>query len=278
MNPQLNMPELPEVQTIVDELRPRLLGRSFTGLETDWAPALAGAPLPQFRARLVGQRILEVRRRGKYLLYALSSGEALLIHLMMTGRLSVVPGSEPCDRYTHVRFRLDDGSELRLQDVRKLGRVYVVADPDHVLGHLGPEPLTEEFTLEQFRNRIGQRRGRLKSLLLNQRFLAGLGNIYSDEALFAAALHPLRRADSLTEQEIERLYQSIQRVLASAVAELGTTLGDAAYRRPDGQAGNYQNLLQVYDREAKPCPLCRTPIQRIVVGGRGTHFCPRCQK
>lgn len=277
MNPHLNMPELPEVQTILDELRPQLLGGSFTALEADWPPALATGPLPEFRARLVGQRISEMRRRGKYFLCALGSGDALLIHLMMTGRLSVVPGSEPYNRHTHVRFRLDDGRELRLHDVRKLGRVYLVADLDEVLGHLGPEPLAEEFTLEQFRNLISQRRGRLKSLLLNQRFLAGLGNIYSDEALFEAALHPLRRANTLTEEEIEHLYQSIRRVLASAVAELGTTLGDAAYRRPNGQAGNYQNLLHVYGREAEPCPLCRTLIQRIVVGGRGTYFCPRCQ-
>lgn len=278
MNPHLNMPELPEVQTIADELRPHLLGRSFTGLEADWAAALASAPLTQFRRRLVGQRISEVGRRGKYLQCGLASGDALLIHLMMTGRLSVVPDSEPYDSHTHVRFALDDGKELRLRDVRKLGRVHLVADPDKVLGHLGPEPMAEEFTLERFGNLISRRRGRLKSLLLNQRFLAGLGNIYCDEVLFTAGLHPLRGANSLTEQESERLHQSIQRVLAHAVAQLGTTLGDGGYRRPDGQGGSYQNLLQVYGRAGEPCPLCRTPIQRIVVGNRGTHLCPRCQR
>jgi len=278
MNPHLNMPELPEVQTIVDELRLQLLGRAFTGLETDWAPALATVPLPQFRARLVGQRILEVRRRGKYLLFPLSSGDMLLIHLMMGGHLLVLPSSDPCDQHTHTRFLLDDGRELRFRDVRKLGRAYLVADPTEVLGHLGPEPLGEEFTLHQFRNLIARRRGRLKSLLLNQRFLAGLGNIYADEALFTARLHPLRTADALSEQEVERLYQSIRRVLTHALADQGTTLDDAAYRRPDGRAGNYQNQLQVYGREGEPCALCGTPIQGIVVGGRGTHFCPRCQR
>ncbi len=278
MNPHLNMPELPEVQTIVDELRPQLLGRVFTGLDTDWAPALATAPLPQFRTRLVGQRILEVRRRGKYLLFSLSSGDTLVIHLMMSGHLPVLPGSEPCDRHIHTRFLLDDGRELRFRDVRKLGRAYLVADPNEVLGHLGPEPLDEGFALHQFRIRIARRRGRLKSLLLNQRFLAGLGNIYADEALFSARLHPLRTADALDNQEIEYLYQSIRRVLTRALVHQGTTLDDAAYQRPNGRVGNYQHRLQVYGREGKPCPLCSTPIQRIVVGGRGTHFCPHCQK
>jgi len=197
---------------------------------------------------------------------------------MMSGHLSVVPGSEPYDRHTHVRFLLNDGRELRFRDVRKLGRAYLVADPADVLGHLGPEPLDMEFTLHQFRNLIAQRRGRLKSLLLNQRFLAGLGHIYADEALFIAGLHPLRTANTLTDQEIERLYRSIRTVLTHAVAERGTTLDDAAYRRPDGRAGNHQNQLQVYGREGEPCSLCGTPIQRIVVGGRGTRLCPRCQR
>jgi len=278
MSPHLSMPELPEVQTIVDELRPQLLGRCFTGLRADWAPALATAPLPEFRTRLVGQQILEMSRRGKYLLWALSGGDALLVHLMMTGHLSVVSGCEPYDRHTHVGFRLDDGNELRLRDVRKLGRVYLVADSSQVLGHLGPDPLSEEFTLEAFRDHLDQRRARLKSLLLDQRFLAGLGNIYSDEALFAAAVHPLRTANSLTGQEIPRLYQSIRAVLSRALAHQGTTLDDAAYRRPDGQPGNYQNLLQVYGRAGEPCPLCHASIERIAVGGRGTHLCPRCQR
>ena len=272
------MPELPEIQTIVDELRPQLLRRVFTGLETDWPPVLITAPLPQFRARLVGQRILEGRRRGKYLLFLLSGGDTLLIHLMMSGHLSILRSSEPCDRHTHTRLLLDDGRELRFRDVRKLGRAYLVADPAEVLGHLGPEPLGEEFTLHRFRDLIARRRGRLKSLLINQRFLAGLGNIYADETLFAARLHPLRAADALSDQEIECLYQSIRRVLSCAVADQGTTLDDAAYRRPDGRAGNYQNQLRVYGREEELCPLCGTSIQRIVVGGRGTHFCPHCQR
>ncbi|MEA3345883.1 MAG: bifunctional DNA-formamidopyrimidine glycosylase/DNA-(apurinic or apyrimidinic site) lyase [Chloroflexota bacterium] len=272
------MPELPEVQTTVDELRPQLLGRTFIDLRADWPPTLATAPPSQFRARLVGQRILKTRRRGKYLVFPLSGGDTLLIHLMMSGQLSVVPSSNPCDRHTHTRFLMDDGRELRFRDVRKLGRAYLVADPEEVVGHLGPEPLAEEFTLPQFRRLIARRRGRLKPLLLNQQFLAGLGNIYADETLFAARLHPLRTADTLTEQEIERLYHSIRAVLTRALAHQGTTLDDSAYRRPDGQAGNYQERLQVYGREGEPCFLCGTSIQRIAVSERGTYFCPQCQR
>jgi len=272
------MPELPEVQTIVDELRPQLLGRAFTGLEADWAPALATGALAQFRARLIGQRVLGVRRRGKYVVLSLSGGDTLLIHLMMSGCLSVLPGPGACDRHIHIRFLLEDGQELGFRDVRKLGRAYLVGDSEEVVGHLGPEPLDSAFTLDRFRTLIGHRRGRLKSLLLNQSFLAGLGNIYADEALFAARLHPLRTADTLRREEIERLYQSVRHVLVRALADQGTTLGDAAYRRPSDQVGNHQGHLQVYGREARPCPLCSTPIRRIVVGGRGTHFCPDCQR
>jgi formamidopyrimidine-DNA glycosylase len=272
------MPELPEVQTIADELRPRLLGRMFTCLKASWAPTLATGPLDQFQARLVGQRILEIGRRGKYLLFSLSDGDALLIHLMMSGRLSVLPSSGPCDRHTHTRFLLDDGHELRLHDVRKLGRVYLVSEAEEIVGHLGPEPLDDGTTFGRFRKLIGQRRGRLKPLLLNQRFLAGLGNIYTDEVLFTARLHPLRTADSLNDREIGRLYRSIQDVLIRALADRGTTLGDAAYCRPDGRTGNHQDRLGVYGRTGQLCHVCGSTVTRIVVGGRGTHLCPRCQE
>jgi formamidopyrimidine-DNA glycosylase len=271
------MPELPEVQTVADELRPQLLGRTFTGLEADWAPTLATAPLPGFRARLVGQHVLGVRRRGKYLVFPLCDSDTLLVHLMMSGRLSVVPTSAPCEPYVHTRFLLDDGRELRFRDVRKLGRVYLVSDPDDILGHLGPEPLEESFTLERFRELVTRRHGKLKPLLLNQQFLAGLGNIYADETLFVARLHPLRRADTLSGEEVGRLYEAVRHVLSQAVANRGTTLDDAGYRRPNGQAGNHQHRLQVYGQTGRPCSLCGTPIQRIVVSGRGTHFCSHCQ-
>lgn len=272
------MPELPEVQTIVDELRPRLVGRTFVGLQTDWPRALATGSPSEVRARLVGQRIVAIRRRGKYVVLRLSGGDTLLLHLMMSGRLSVPSGSEPCDRHTHVRLPLDDGNELRFRDVRKLGRAYLVGDAREVVGQLGPEPLDEGLTLQQFRDLLARRRGRLKPLLLNQRFLAGLGNIYTDEALFAARLHPLRTADTLDDQETQRLYHAIRGVLARAVADQGTTLGDAAYRRPGGQYGSFQKQLQVYGRTGQSCLACDANIRRIVVGGRGTHFCPHCQK
>ena len=271
------MPELPEVQTIVDELRPLLVGRRFTGMEADWASMVSGSSIRDFATRLDGQTILRAGRRGKYLLFSLSGGDTLLIHLMMSGHLFTAPCSQPLDRHTHVRFSLDDGSELRFRDVRKLGRVYLAADSDGLLDHLGPEPLDLGFSLPCFRDLIIRRRGRVKSLLLNQRFVAGLGNIYADETLFAAGIHPQRRANTLTENETGRLYQSIRGILKSALAHQGTTLADSAYRRPDGRTGGYQTRLQVYGRRGAPCPLCGTPVERTVLGGRGTHFCPKCQ-
>lgn len=278
MSPHPSMPELPEVQTVVDEIRPQLMGCSFIGVEVDWAPALATATIPSFQQCLVGQCIMGVRRRGKYIVLSLSSKDTLLIHLMMSGQLSIFPSSKPRDRHVHTRFLLNDGQELRFRDVRKLGRVYLVTNPEEVLGHLGPEPLDEAFTPQQFRVLFTRRRGRLKPLLLNQRFLAGLGNIYTDEVLFSARVHPLRQTDTLNDAQIVRLYQSIQSVLSQAIANRGTTLDDALYRRPDGTPGDYQNRLRVYGRTGEPCISCGTPIQRITVAGRGTHFCPRCQR
>jgi formamidopyrimidine-DNA glycosylase len=271
------MPELPEVQTIVDELRPQLLGRTFIGLSADWPATLATGSLDCVRRRLTGQRIREAGRRGKYILLSLSEGDVLLIHLMMSGRLYIAPGSALCRRHVHTRFVMDDGYELRFHDVRKLGRIHLVDDADQVIGHLGPEPLGDENSPQQFQEHLACRRGRLKSLLLNQRFLAGLGNIYADEVLFSAQLHPLRTADTLSRGESGRLFRSIRQVLRRALSRQGTTLRDAGYKRPDGRPGGYQDSLSVYGREGQPCPVCRTPIQRIVVGGRGTHFCPQCQ-
>jgi formamidopyrimidine-DNA glycosylase len=201
----------------------------------------------------------------------------LLIHLKMSGRLRVVQSDEPVDKHVHVVFELDNGMELRFQDVRKFGRVYLVDEVSEVTSRLGPEPLSDEFTLDLFRLLLERRSGRLKSLLLNQEFLAGLGNIYADEALFAARLHPLRKADTLTPEEQEDLYHAIRTVLERAIASRGTTLTDGGYTDIEGQKGAYQDRLAVYGQTGEPCPQCETPIQRIVLGGRSSHFCPHCQ-
>ena len=273
------MPELPEVETIARQLRPLLLGRTFVRFWTD-APALVTRPSPaEMAARLPGRRIAALTRRGKYLLLPLdregAPADTLILHLGMTGQLTVAPADAPADRHLHARFDLDDGRQLRFRDVRKFGRIALVDDPASVVGHLGPEPLDDAFTPADFRRRIRRRRGRLKPLLLDQRFLAGVGNLYADEALFLAGLDPRRPASSLTDEEIARLYHSLRHVLRRGIENEGASLSD--YRKPDGSPGRVQESLQVYGRAGAPCPRCGTPIQRLRLAGRSAHFCPRCQ-
>ena len=271
------MPELPEVETIVNGLRGPLIGRTFTGVRIGWENIVARPAVPEFQRRLRGQQILDIWRRGKYLVFDLSGGDHLLIHLKMTGQLTVRPDDAPPDPHGHTIFDLDDGRQLRFLDTRKFGRVYLVADEKEVVGSLGPEPLTDGFTLSEFATLLRKRKGALKPLLLNQQFIAGIGNIYADEALFVAGIHPQRKADTLTDEEIRRLYQAIRQVLRQALADEGTTF-DGAYRKPDGEQGGHQENLMVFQRKEQPCPRCGSAIERIVVGGRGTFFCPCCQK
>ncbi|MFQ5812435.1 MAG: bifunctional DNA-formamidopyrimidine glycosylase/DNA-(apurinic or apyrimidinic site) lyase [Anaerolineae bacterium] len=270
------MPELPEVETIARGLREPLIGRQFTSVRVGWANLVARPSVEEFERGLVGQRILGVKRRGKYLVFALSSGGSLIIHLRMTGRLLIVNSDDELDKHDHLIFELDDGRELRFNNVRKLGRVYLVDDEDEITGKLGPEPLDGDFAPADFAALFSGRRGMIKPLLLNQRFMAGIGNIYADEALFAARIHPERRADTLTAEEIEHLYGTIRQVLAQGIQNRGTTFSD--YLDAEGREGRNQEYLRVFRRTGQPCPRCGTPIERTVVGGRGTYFCPRCQK
>jgi formamidopyrimidine-DNA glycosylase len=271
------MPELPEVETVAREMRGALAGRTLTAVTVRWPRAIARPSVEEFQAQIVGRKATDVQRRGKYLVVVLDQGY-LLIHLKMSGRLRVEPRTEPIDKHTHTLFDLDDGRQLRFRDVRKFGRVYLVTEIGSVTGELGPEPLAEDFCLEDFRLRLARRSGRLKSLLLNQSFVAGLGNIYADESLFAARLHPLRRADSLDEGEQLRLYEAIRQVLRRAIEGRGTTLDDQGYVDLQGQPGSYQQEIAVYSRTGQACPNCSTAVERIVVGGRSTHFCPHCQR
>ena len=270
------MPELPEVETIVRGLREPLVGRQFTSVRVGWENLVARPAVEEFERGLVGQRILGVKRRGKYLIFTLSGEGSLIIHLRMTGRLSVKNGDDELDKHDHLIFELDDGRELRFNNVRKLGRVYLVDDEDEIVGKLGPEPLDDDFTTADFAALLSRRRGMIKPLLLNQRLMAGIGNIYADEALFAARIHPERKADTLTASEIERLYHAIRPVLAQGIQNRGTTFSD--YLDAEGREGRNQEHLRVFRRTGQPCPRCGTPIERTVVGGRGTYFCPRCQK
>ena len=270
------MPELPEVETVARGLR-AVVGRRFVGVEVLWDRTIAEPSAAAFVERLVGRRIEATGRRGKWIVVDLTGGDTLLVHLRMTGRLLIEPSDAPVDRHARVLFTLDGGQRIRFSDQRKFGRMVLTDDPSQVLGDLGPEPLGDDFTAEQFREMMARRRGRIKPLLLNQRFLAGLGNIYVDEALWRAGIHPLRCADTLQAPEIDRLHTAIQAVLRQALASGGTTLDDTQYVGADGEPGAFAQQLRIYGRAEEPCQRCGTTIERIRVGQRGTRFCPVCQ-
>lgn len=264
------MPELPEVETIVRGLQRPLVNRTFTGVTVLW-PNAVKTPLPELKSRLPGQRIESLTRRGKYLQFSLSGGDTLFLHLKMSGELLVESNDEPLHPHMRTIFDLDNQHQLRFKDTRKFGRVYLVDDPAQVTAQLGPEPLADDFTVEDFIALFAGRRGRLKPLLLNQHFLAGVGNIYGDESCFVARIHPRRQVDTLSETELTRLYQAIRQVLNHGIVHKGASL-DEVYK-----GGEFQNHFQVYGRAGEPCLRCGTPIERVVLGGRSTHFCPRCQ-
>ncbi|MBA3534973.1 MAG: bifunctional DNA-formamidopyrimidine glycosylase/DNA-(apurinic or apyrimidinic site) lyase [Ardenticatenales bacterium] len=274
------MPELPEVESVVRDLhRAGLVGREIQELTVRWPRTLDRPSVEEARVRLRGARIADVRRRGKFIILDLSTGESLLVHLRMTGQIDLQLASREPDPHHHLLLALDHGEELRFRDTRKFGRFYLVAHPDEIVGDLGPEPIDPAFTLEQFRTMMRGRRGTIKPLLLNQSFVAGLGNIYVDEALFRAHIHPERRADTLTEQELVVLFGAMRDVLVEGIENRGTTLGEAStnYLSVAGRRGNNKQNLRVFRRTGHPCPDCGTPIERIIVGQRSSHVCPLCQ-
>lgn len=270
------MPELPEVETIARILRqgvdgrPGLPGKRILGVRMNWPKHIAEPKPRAFQRRVKGQTFLDVTRRGKYLIFPLSD-HTMLIHLKMSGDLSVARAGAPANRYDHTVFELSDGWELRFSDARKFGKVYLMDDPAPRLEPLGPEPLSPKFTSAVLGERLRARRRSLKPLLLDQTFVAGLGNIYADEALHRAGLHPLRRSDALSEQEVAALWKGIREALRAGLRHNGASI-DWVYR-----GGEFQNHFRVYQRSGEPCAVCATPIVRIVVAQRGTHFCPTCQ-
>ena len=227
------MPELPEVETVVRGLRPDLKDRTIKSAWLDWSNGLVTPDEASFLARIQGQRVQDVQRRAKYIVIKLDA-DYLMIHLKMTGRLYVVPddSQHDSDRWVHFRFQLDNAHQLRFSDSRKFGRVYLTEDTEPYLGKLGPEPLGDEFTLEAFRERLARRSARIKPLLLNQEFVAGIGNIYADEALHRAHIAPLRQSDTLTDEEVTALHEAIRHVLAKGIERQGASIG--WYRRADG--------------------------------------------
>lgn len=270
------MPELPEVETVVRGLRAPLIGRRISNMWHDWAPSIHSPGAAEFAARIRGQTVRAVNRRGKYILIELEH-DTLLAHLKMSGRLYVADAksTNEADRWVHVRFDLDNGQQLRFSDVRKFGRVYLTQDLASLLGHLGPEPLSDEFSLAGFRAGLSGRKRAIKAMLLDQEFVAGVGNIYADEALFQAGIHPAAAAKSLKDEETARLRQTIRDALRVGIKHEGASIN--WYRKPDGQKGESQNHFYVYGRTGLPCRQCGTAINKIRVAQRGTHFCPQCQ-
>lgn len=274
------MPELPEVETIVTGLRELVVGHIINKVIIREEKIIAFPEVKEFEKELYEKDIISVDRRGKYILLRIEGNKTLVVHLRMTGRLLVKPQKLEYDKHTHVIFKLNNDFDLRFHNVRKFGRMYLVDSGDYGpaggLATLGPEPLSDAFTLEEFKKQLKNRRTNIKSLLLNQKFLAGLGNIYTDEALFRAKISPYRTADTLTENEKMDLYTAIRSVLKSGVDSGGTSFSD--YLNIKGEKGNFQNKLKVYQREGKKCSICGHEIKKDKVAGRGTHYCSTCQK
>ncbi|MDP6761540.1 MAG: bifunctional DNA-formamidopyrimidine glycosylase/DNA-(apurinic or apyrimidinic site) lyase [Planctomycetota bacterium] len=275
------MPELPEVETVVRLLRPALRGRRIEGLRVWWERSLGGVRPRDFRRAVVGTRIGRIWRRGKYAVCDLEragdSAGHLLCHLRMSGRLHVEGASSGRGPHERVRLLLSGGRALRFSDVRKFGHLGFAECASDALASLGPEPLGRSFTGSWLHAALRSRRRALKPLLLDQSFISGLGNIYVDEALHRARLHPLRRSDRIAARSAVRLHGEIIATLREAIAHDGSSF-DTFYRTPEGRPGRFQDQFQVYGRQGKPCRSCGTPVRRLVVAQRGTHVCPRCQR
>ncbi|MBI2911912.1 MAG: bifunctional DNA-formamidopyrimidine glycosylase/DNA-(apurinic or apyrimidinic site) lyase [Chloroflexi bacterium] len=270
------MPELPEVETIRGDLEKALVGRRIAGFETRWPRAVAWPDAAALARELPGLAITGVHRRGKYLLIALSDGRCLICHLRMTGRLLIRSRGDPEDGHVHTRFALDEDGELRFSDARKFGRLWLVADPGEVVGSLGPEPFDPALDGAALGARLAGRRGPIKPLLLDQRVLAGVGNIYACEALHRAGIDPRRRARGLAPDRVARLARAVVEALRAGIDHRGTTLRD--FVGGDGAPGEHVTALRVYRRDGLPCPACGAAVRAVRQGARSTFLCPRCQR
>ncbi|MBO0469405.1 DNA-formamidopyrimidine glycosylase [Enterococcus sp. DIV0242_7C1] len=272
------MPELPEVETVRKGLEKLVIGQTIQEVTILW-PRIIEAPEAEiFALKLVGQRLEKMERRGKYLLFKFTDYD-MISHLRMEGKYETHDSADAVDKHTHVIFKFTDGTELRYLDVRKFGRMTLV-EKDQGINYksilaLGPEPVPTEFKLKPFREGLKKHHKAIKPLLLDQRLVTGLGNIYVDEALWEAQIHPEQPADSLNGKEVSKLYYAIIDVLGRAVEAGGTTI--RSYLNALGEAGTFQVSLNVYGQTNQPCLKCGTPIKKIKVAQRGTHFCPKCQ-
>jgi len=274
------LPELPEVETVRRTLEGLVVGKKIRNVSV-FLPRIVRKPteILEFSLLLQGQTIQGIGRRGKFLKIILDD-LVLVSHLRMEGRYGVYPSEEPIEKHTHVIFHFTDGTELRYRDVRQFGTMEIwpkgQEDDSPSLRKLGPEPLDPNFTLAIFKERLKGKKTKIKPLLLNQEWLVGLGNIYVDEALFRARIHPETEAHLLSLVKIGQLYEAIRETLQEAVEQGGSSI--KSYVNGQGEMGMFQQQLKAYGRDNEPCLRCGTMMKRIVVGGRGTHFCPRCQK
>ncbi len=269
------MPELPEVETVKNELSPYVIGRHITGVTLFWEGIVRQPSVKEFHSRLIGQRITSIARRGKYLIVSLSSGDSLIIHLKMSGALLISQDSSEPPQYTRAIIHLDKETNIFFRDPRKFGVMWLVKDKNTVVGKLGPEPMKAGFTPQVLAQRLNNRTAPIKAILCDQSFVAGIGNMYADEALFSAKIHPLRLGGSLSRDEVERLHRAIKEVLRTAIGNKGASIVN--YLRPDGKLGTAHQEFKVAHRRGENCPICGTPLKRITVRNRGTYFCPKCQ-
>ena len=274
------MPEMPEVEIIRRYLDTQVAGKTIMNLDIRLPRMIKWPDVEGFRALVTGRTIKSMNRRGKYLLMELDNDSKVVFHLRMTGRLVYEPTGDTSDHHARVIFHLQDGASLVYGDTRTLGTIHGLKPQElgmlKGLAEMGPEPLSAEFTAEYLYKTANQRKVAIKSFLLNQKYIGGIGNIYADEALFLARIHPLRPANSLKQSECSRLWESVNKVIADGIADGGTTFRD--YQNGEGGKGSHQEHLYVYGRKGEQCHNCGAVIKRITVGGRGTHFCPNCQE
>ncbi len=289
------MPELPEVETTVLDLKRKVLQRTFLDIWTDTPKLIKKPNLAKFKREIKGRKIQDIKRKGKFIIFYLSGDKRLLIHQKLTGHLLVGqwkkekgewvsvkkgPLEDPMNRFIHLIFFLDNGLMIAFSDLRKFGRIELLTARElenlKDLKQLGPDPLDKNFTFDKFKEIIQNQKRKIKAVLMDQKIISGIGNIYSDEILFRARVHPFKPANTLKVKESERIYKSIKSVLKKAIKLGGESISD--YRRPDGRKGGFDKERKVYRREGMPCYVCGTKIERRKIGSRSTYFCPKCQK
>ena len=265
------MPELPEVETIARELREKIINEIFSNVECIWIRSFVA----EKGLTLTNRRIISINRRGKYLIFSLDK-YYLVTHLRMTGQLIVIASKPIDDKYLRLIFKFKSGKYLLFYDLRKFGRIYLTQNPEHVLKNVGVDAISEVFTAETFSEMLIGKKSGIKLFLLDQKNIAGLGNIYIDESLFEAQIHPETLINKLDAGQKKKLFNAIRKVLYNAIENMGTTISD--YKTTGGGFGDHQEYLKVYQRQNQPCIICDSIIEKIKLNGRGTHFCPRCQK